>query len=207
METHCFIINLGDSRAVIGAKQVNQKVAYQMSIDHKANREDEKKRIEMSGGIVSADRYANIGPHRVYSKNEEGPGLAVARSLGDLFGHTVGISAEPEVSYKELDIEDKFVVIGSDGIWDVMNSAEVVGYIFEKIDIFGRERVTENLVTECRSRWEVVNLFKQKQQNEKNNQTNKDDKNMNSTTRVNANTQQIFTIDDITSIIAYFNVD
>ena len=55
-ENHCFIINLGDSRAVIGAKQNQQKIAHQMSIDHKANRDDEKKRIENNQGIVSNDR-------------------------------------------------------------------------------------------------------------------------------------------------------
>ena len=56
VDNHSFIINLGDSRAVLGSKQSNQKIAYQMSVDHKANRDDERKRIEMSGGIVSADR-------------------------------------------------------------------------------------------------------------------------------------------------------
>jgi len=167
VDNHCFVINLGDSRAVIGSKQNSQKIAYQMSVDHKANREDERKRIELSGGIVSADRNGAIGPHRVYSKNEEGPGLAVSRSLGDLFGHTVGVSAEPEISYKELDGEDRFIVIGSDGIWDVMNSAEVVGLIYEKCDALGREKASESLVNECRNRWEVINLYKQKLQNEK----------------------------------------
>lgn len=57
VENHCFVINLGDSRAVIGSKQGGQKIAFQMSIDHKANREEEKKRIEESGGIVVSDKY------------------------------------------------------------------------------------------------------------------------------------------------------
>jgi serine/threonine protein phosphatase PrpC len=56
IDSHCFIINLGDSRAVIGAKKGESKLAYQMSIDHKANRNDERKRIEQCGGIVSCER-------------------------------------------------------------------------------------------------------------------------------------------------------
>ena len=28
--------------------------------------------------------------------------------------------------------KDLFIVMGSDGIWDVMNSVEIVGYIFER---------------------------------------------------------------------------
>jgi hypothetical protein len=84
-----------------------------------------------------------------------------------------------------------------------MNSAEVVGLVFEKIDQIGREKVAESCVNECRNRWEVINLYKQKLQNEKN-QSNKDDKA--ATTRV-AHTQQIFTIDDITSIVCFFNIE
>jgi len=30
-------------------------------------------------------------------------------------------------------INDEFVVIGSDGIWDVMNSAEAVGFVKEHL--------------------------------------------------------------------------
>lgn len=56
LNSHCFIINLGDSRAIIGAKQGENKLAYQMSIDHKANRSDERKRIEQCGGVVSCER-------------------------------------------------------------------------------------------------------------------------------------------------------
>lgn len=56
VDNHCFVINLGDSRAVIGSKQAGQKIAFQMSIDHKANREEEKKRIENSGGMVTQDK-------------------------------------------------------------------------------------------------------------------------------------------------------
>lgn len=56
-DNHCFVINLGDSRAVIGSKQNGQKIAFQMSIDHKANREEEKKRIESSGGMVTQDKF------------------------------------------------------------------------------------------------------------------------------------------------------
>jgi integrin-linked kinase-associated serine/threonine phosphatase 2C len=199
-DSSCFIINLGDSRAVIGSRQGSQKIAYQMSIDHKANREDERQRIEKNGGYVS-DEKTGGGPSRVYSRNEEGLGLAVSRSLGDLFGHSVGVSEEPEISYKDIDGDDKFVVIGSDGIWDVMNSAEAVGLVFEKIQenpTQNKDKVSESLVVECRNRWEVINMYKQKLLNDKN---NKDGNQAKSTTQ---NIMSNFTIDDITAVICYF---
>ena len=113
----CYIINLGDSRAVIGTLQEGgQKVAYQMSIDHKPDRQEEKDRIEKNGGYIGNETANTYGPYRVYSKNDEGPGLAVSRSLGDLFGHTVGVSNIPEASYKLLEEHDMFICIGSDGM-------------------------------------------------------------------------------------------
>lgn len=199
IDNHCFVINLGDSRAVIGAKQSGQKIAYQMSIDHKANREEEKKRIESSGGIVTQDKFGALGPARVYSKSEDGPGLAVSRSLGDLLGHTVGVIPEPEVSYKELDHDDRFIVIGSDGVWDVMNSAEVVGLVFEKTSDSNKDKIAETVVNECRNRWEVINLYKLKLHNEKVQQKEGDKNKIHS--------QPFFSIDDISSVVCYFNIE
>ena len=88
-------------------------------------------RIKKSGGEVKTNDGGN-GPMRVYKLNDGNPGLAVARSLGDCYGHECGVSEEPQVSYRILEDTDEFIVMGSDGIWDVMNSVEIVGYVFER---------------------------------------------------------------------------
>jgi integrin-linked kinase-associated serine/threonine phosphatase 2C len=41
----------------------------------------------------------------------------------------VGISSDPEIEVWEIEQNDVFVVIGSDGVWDVVSSAEAVGFI------------------------------------------------------------------------------
>jgi len=169
-----------------------------MSFDHKANKEEERRRILDSGGDVHADR--NGGPARIYSRTEEGPGLAVARTLGDLNGHNIGVSAEPEITYKLLDQEDRFICIGSDGIWDVMNSAEIVGFIFEKLENHNKEKVLELLVWECRNRWEVINLYKDRLHEEKNKPKDQ------SQTIVN-NSPNKYSIDDITALIFFINIE
>lgn len=196
----CFIINLGDSRAVIGAKQGNQKVAYQMSIDHKPLRDDEKKRIDQCGGTVSNDRNGMSGPPRIYSLNDDGPGIAVSRTLGDIFGHSVGVSHDPEVSFKEIDSEDKFIVIASDGVWDVMNSSEVVGFIFDK-EKSSKEKIAEELVNECRVRWEKVNDYKKRLLELK----YKDNEKKRGNLLIGSNSNQMFSIDDISVMICVFN--
>jgi integrin-linked kinase-associated serine/threonine phosphatase 2C len=46
-----------------------------------------------------------------------------------LHGHKIGISHEPEIEIWAIEPNDVFVVLGSDGVWDVMSSAEAVGFI------------------------------------------------------------------------------
>jgi integrin-linked kinase-associated serine/threonine phosphatase 2C len=176
---------MGSKGSSVGEK--NLKIAYQLSIDLKANSEEEKKRVEEKGGQVTNDKN---GPYRIFSKVEDGPGLAVSRTLGDLIGHNCGVSSEPVISHKVIDSDDKFIAIGSDGVWDVMNSTEVVGYLFERGENVSKEKLPEALVNEARGRWEVINMYKQKLLAEK-----QKDGGRSSTT--------IHTIDDITCII-YF---
>jgi serine/threonine protein phosphatase PrpC len=49
-KTHIFVANAGDSRAVLGVK--NGTVNEDLSVDHKPENEEEKKRIEAAGGFV-----------------------------------------------------------------------------------------------------------------------------------------------------------
>ena len=162
----CYVINLGDSRAVIGGKLIDNIFAIQMSIDHKPSLPEEMERIKKSGGEVKSNADAG-GPMRVYKLNDQNPGLAVARSLGDCYGHECGVGDEPQVSYRILEDTDEFIVMGSDGIWDVMNSVEIVGYVFErtsdKNNRVDRDRIAEEIVEECRKRWIIINKFKDTQ--------------------------------------------
>jgi hypothetical protein len=38
-----------------------------------------------------------IGPARVYSKDDDGPGLAMSRSLGDTVAERLGVICTPDV--------------------------------------------------------------------------------------------------------------
>ena len=40
----------------------------------------------------------NYGPHRVWLKNENYPGLAMSRSIGDFVATSVGVTAEPGIN-------------------------------------------------------------------------------------------------------------
>ncbi|WCJ32836.1 Protein phosphatase 2C family protein [Euphorbia peplus] len=103
------IANAGDSRAVLGKRGR----AIELSKDHKPNCTSERLRIERLGGVIY-DGYLNGQ-------------LAVARALGDWHikgskGAKSPLSAEPELEELILTEEDEFLIIGCDGLWDVMSS-------------------------------------------------------------------------------------
>jgi serine/threonine protein phosphatase PrpC len=67
------------------------------------------------------------GPKRVWLKSKPVPGLAMTRSIGDMAATSVGVTAEPEIKvFSNLNQNDKFVVIASDGIWDRISNEEVM---------------------------------------------------------------------------------
>jgi serine/threonine protein phosphatase PrpC len=194
IETKMYCINLGDSRAVLGTKKNGKKCAIEMSIDHKPGRDDEMRRINQMGGEVSEKI---LGILRVFKKNDDAPGLAVSRSMGDIMAHECGVISEPEVIEREIEPEDAFVVIASDGVWDAMGSTEVVGFIFDKMEQ-NKEMVANMLVEECRMRWEIGNLFKQKYMLE-----SMQAKDTNNEPKMKNDESKNLDIDDITAIVHF----
>ena len=45
---------------------------------------------------------------------------SMSRSFGDNIAHTVGVSCETEIMEIEFSEEDKFIIIDSDGIWELI---------------------------------------------------------------------------------------
>merc|ERR1712176_628362 len=62
-------------------------------------------------------------------------GLAVSRGLGDKdFKGPDIVSAEPEITIHEVDWDtDEFVILASDGIWDVITDKMAVKLVREKL--------------------------------------------------------------------------
>eukprot|EP00250_Pteridium_aquilinum_P003596 c13904_g1_i2 orf=308-1483(-) len=115
-----FVANAGDCRAVL----CRRGKAVDMSRDHKPYYEDERNRIEALGGYVD-DGYLNGQ-------------LGVARALGDwhmegLKGAGCPLSAEPEVKQFLLTEDDEFLIIGCDGLWDVLSSELAVEFARKRL--------------------------------------------------------------------------
>lgn len=127
------IANIGDSRIVLGKQLSNGEWKHEdLSRDHTPEIKEEADRIKKVGGRIRPMRDDDgtfIGPLRVYMKEEEMPGLAMTRSFGDYFASTAGTISEPEVTEHKFNEEDKFIVLASDGLYEFMESKEVVNII------------------------------------------------------------------------------
>ena len=154
-----FVINLGDSRCIIGQKTENEKKCKAMTIEHTITRDEEKKRIYENGGEIKED---NNGILMLYTKNNNCLQIEISRSLGDTFGHEIGVSCEPDVFEKELNNEDCFIVIGNSGIWNIMKNNEVMEFIFNKMETNDKSNCSKLLIQECWQKWEEKNLAENK---------------------------------------------
>ncbi|KAL5811410.1 hypothetical protein ACOSQ4_027978 [Xanthoceras sorbifolium] len=100
------VANCGDSRAVLS--RAGRVVP--LSIDHKPDRPDELRRVEAAGG-----RVINWNGHRILGV------LATSRSIGDQYLKPFVIS-KPEVTVSERTDSDEFLILASDGLWDVVSN-------------------------------------------------------------------------------------
>jgi serine/threonine protein phosphatase PrpC len=129
-----YIANVGDSSAVL----VYNDKAAQVTIDDKATNPEEMKRIEKEGGKVFDERLEGI--------------LAISRGIGDLDLKEKGLTNEPHIFKAPIDEHLQFVVVASDGVWDVMtphdiyeictydkNPASIVDKIVEESISYGSE--------------------------------------------------------------------
>ena len=183
LNTFLICINIGDSRSIILKLLNSSKSNFEyekMSFDHKPNIESEKKRIELLGGEIRQNINLETnefdGPFRIYFKNEKFPGIAISRSIGDFDAEKIGVICEPDIRVKIMENSFKIGILGSDGLWDVMDENDIINICkkYWKKDLF--DNISMEIVDECVKRWEknfferddisvivvVINYFKKR---------------------------------------------
>jgi serine/threonine protein phosphatase PrpC len=166
-----YVYNCGDSRAVLGRRNPNGSIgAHALSQDHKPDRADERKRVLACGGhlgcrqvLVNQGRgpvSVPVGPCRIwYQHRGETLGLAMSRSLGDSVVHKCGCSAEPELMEHKIDDQDDFYIVGSDGVWDVLDNNHAVQMVHSfssRSANWSPLEAAQCIVKFARSRWEKL---------------------------------------------------
>ncbi|XP_022750354.1 LOW QUALITY PROTEIN: uncharacterized protein LOC111299433 [Durio zibethinus] len=133
------VANVGDSRAVI-CRGGN---AIAVSRDHKPDQTDERQRIEDAGGFVMW-----AGTWRV------GGVLAVSRAFGDRLLKQF-VVADPEIQEEKIDSSLEFLILASDGLWDVVSNEEAVSMIKPIQD---PEQAAKRLMKEAYQRGSADNI-------------------------------------------------
>lgn len=130
---YVIVASLGDSRAVLSAQSHGKLSGIQLTKDHVASDPEERKLVEERGGIVQVRN----GVARVNGT------LAITRSLGDA-GLARHLSQTPDVfPFEKHELLERcgelkenpnlpcFVILASDGLWDVVDNDDAVMMVAE----------------------------------------------------------------------------
>jgi len=108
----------------------SQVDAVRLTEDHKPDSERERKRIQALGGQVEPASQGGVA--RVQ-------GLATSRCLGSTSRRPF-VSPEPDLLEYELKSDSQFVIVASDGVWDVLSDQEAVDMVFTHIKAHNPKR-------------------------------------------------------------------
>ncbi|KAF6174096.1 hypothetical protein GIB67_020278 [Kingdonia uniflora] len=123
---HLIFGNLGDSRAILCTRDdKNQLMPVQLTVDLKPNLPSEAQRIKCcEGRVFSMEEEPDV--YRLWLPNDDAPGLAMARAFGDFCLKDFGLISVPQISYRKISAIDEFIVLATDGVWDVLSNREVI---------------------------------------------------------------------------------
>jgi len=138
--THIIIGNAGDSRAVL----VRGGAVHFGSKDHKPTEVEERTRVENAGGFIEMGRVCG--------------NLAVSRALGDfqykdkpdLPPKDQKITCAADMTVIERSVEDDFLILCCDGIYDVMTNEQVMEFVINHLKGgFKPPEICERLCDHC----------------------------------------------------------
>ncbi|PHT82531.1 putative protein phosphatase 2C 33 [Capsicum annuum] len=145
--------NIGDSRAVLATRGEDDSLtAVQLTVDLKPDLPAEAERIhKCKGRVFSLQDEPDVA--RVWMPKNDSPGLAMARAFGDFCLKDFGVISVPEISYRRLSEKDEFIVLATDGIWDVLSNDEVVNIVDSASS---RSSAARSLVEEAVRAWKIT---------------------------------------------------
>ena len=141
--------NVGDSRVSL----ISPEHIIRLSYDHRTTDEKEKKRILESGMEIIDDRICGtlmltriFGNYEYKEENEN--------------GNNKGLICEPFISKIEIDlsIENQFLILASDGIWDILTEEEIQNIIKKYQDT---QKICSIIIKKCleNEAWDNMSVF------------------------------------------------
>jgi serine/threonine protein phosphatase PrpC len=141
------ISNVGDSRVMLGSVgDDGGLVTKSISTDQTPYRRDERERVKKYGArVMTADQIDGVepihenwdcklgdeiddggDPPRIWAQDQEYPGTAFTRSIGDSLAESLGVIAEPEIDGHKLGPKDRVLIAASDGIFEFITTRSCI---------------------------------------------------------------------------------
>ena len=148
--TELYVANAGDSRAVL----CRNGIAVPLSEDHKPNDPRESERIVKAGGTIEESQGGTRTHYRVNGN------LNLSRAIGDLEykkntdlqPHEQMITSTPDIVRMERSDDDEFIVLGCDGVWDVLTNDDCVHFVRSRLaEGKALKDICEEIADECLS--------------------------------------------------------
>lgn len=150
--------SLGDCKAVVG-KSADQWSAVPLYYLHNLQNKKEKDRMIKNHARIAVEVIEEtgevIGTEKAYMGEDNTPGLDITRSIGDKIGKYIGVSSTPELKEYQLSADDRFIIIGSTGIWKVMSDIEAVIITRSSWEERKVDMACEDLIAEADRRWKT----------------------------------------------------
>ena len=121
--------NVGDSKSII----INNEKYINLTYEDKCYDKNELKRIEKNGGCVYNNRLDGI--------------ITLSRSIGDHKLKGNGLISIPHIKKYILSSSDKYCIIASDGVWDVLSEDVIFNFANQckNYDELGKKIVDESI--------------------------------------------------------------
>ncbi|KAM0911409.1 hypothetical protein ACQ4PT_013487 [Festuca glaucescens] len=139
---HLIIANLGDSRMYVHLLTATCNASSGLAIG------EAERILSCKGRLFAMDDEPDVP--RLWLPDQDAPGLAMARAFGDFCLKNHGLICTPEVYYRKLSEKDDFLVLATDGIWDVLSNKEVVKIVSSASD---RSKAAKQLVDRAVHAW------------------------------------------------------
>ena len=132
--------NIGDSKVILvyednkGENNNEENDQYNfinLTKDSTPYNKTEKTRIILNGGMIKQLKDSfnqELGPLKIFLKNENIPGLTITRSFGDKIGKSIGLISKPFINEYTLNRNVKYIVMASSGVWKFMKEKELLEY-------------------------------------------------------------------------------
>ncbi len=146
---HVFISHVGDCRAVLS----HDGIAIQLTEDHKANMKTEKQRIENAGGWVHNGRVNGaLGVSRSFG-DIQFKNFATCHgdeSFEDIWGIHQQVISKPDFKHFLLEDSYEFMILASDGLWDVFSCQDAVNFVRKKLFLsMDLQQTTQELISKA----------------------------------------------------------